>query len=288
MADLFTVYEIERDIWEIVDIAGCHCYLVRGERRAVLVDSCLGVGDLRACVHGLADDLPVTVLLTHRHYDHVAGSYLFDDVHLPEGEGTHPEIAEEQNALRLKMLEDARQIDAETTCAMRDGRRPDFQTVREGDVFDLGGIAIEAVSLPGHTDHSMGYLVREQKLLLSGDAVTPIMCLFFPESLLIADWKKTLGKMKGLDFDTFRTGHHSHAFAKADLAGFEHLADYALGATDWIEWMHSFIPGYTGALYVPPETDITDVDSTSFRGLIGPYKPRPRKHHRNRRERTNQ
>ncbi len=283
MTGLFSVHEIGQSVWEIVDIADCHCYVVRGSRRAVLVDSCLGVGNLRTCVQGLAGSLPVTVLLTHRHYDHVAGSYLFDDMHLPEGEEAHPEIAEEQNAMRLKILEDEGRIDAGTLCAMRDGKRPCFQTVSEGDVFDLGGITIEAVSLPGHTDHSMGYLVREWKLLLSGDAVTPIMCLFFPESLSIAEWKKTLKKMEGLDFDTFRTGHHSHAFSKADLAGFERLADYALGATDWMEWMHSFIPGYTGSLYVPPESDITAVDSPSFRALIGPYKPRPKKHRRHRR-----
>lgn len=288
MADLFRMHEIERDIWEIVDVADCHCYLARGSKRAVLIDSCLGVGDLRSCVQELAGDLPVTVLLTHRHYDHVAGSYLYDDVHLPEGEGEHPEMAEEQNALRVKILAEKGRIDAGTHCAMRNGRRPDFQPVREGDIFDLGGIAIEAVSLPGHTDHSMGYLVRQRKLLLSGDAVTPIMCLFFPESLLIADWKNTLRKMERLDFDTFRTGHHSHAFSKEDIAGFERLADYALGATDWMEWMHSFLPGYTGSLYVSPGSTITDVDSPHFRALIGPYRPRPKKHRLHRRHGADQ
>ncbi len=283
MTGLFRVHEIGQSVWEIVDIADCHCYLVRGSRRAVLVDSCLGVGNLRTCVQEVAGSLPVTVLLTHRHYDHVAGSYLFDDVHMPEGEGVHPEIAEGQNALRLKILEGEDRIDSETVCAMSDGKRPWFQTVREGDVFDLGGITIEAVSLPGHTDHSMGYLVRERRLLLSGDAVTPIMCLFFPESLPIAEWKETLAKMEELDFDIFRTGHHSHSFTKADIAGFEHLADYALSATNWMEWMHSFLPDCTGSLYVPPESDITDVDSPYFRALIGPYRPRPKKHRRHRR-----
>lgn len=288
MTDLFKVHEIGRDIWEIVDIADCHCYLVRGSRRAVLVDSCLGVGNLRACVQELAGGLPVTVLLTHRHYDHVAGSYLFGDVHLPEGEGAHPEIAEEQNQLRLKIFDEECRIDNGTLRAMRDGGRPDFQKVAEGDIFNLGGVTIEAVSLPGHTDHSMGYLVRERRLLLSGDAVTPIMCLFFQESLSIAAWKNTLRKMERLDFDAFRTGHHSHAFSKEDIASFELLADYAFGATDWMEWMHSFLPGCTGSLYVSPGSTITDVDSPHFRALIGPYRPRPKKHRLHRRHGADQ
>jgi len=64
-----------------VDVLGNHAYLVEGERAALLVDSCGGFGDLRACVQGITS-LPVTVALTHGHYDHLAGSYWFDEVRI--------------------------------------------------------------------------------------------------------------------------------------------------------------------------------------------------------------
>ncbi|RRF98823.1 MAG: hypothetical protein DUD39_07655 [Coriobacteriaceae bacterium] len=114
------------------------------------------------------------------------------------------------------------------------------------------------------------------------------MCLFFQESLSIEAWKNTLRKMERLDFDAFRTGHHSHAFLKEDIASSKRLADYALGATDWMEWMHSFLPGCTGSLYVSPGSTITDVDSPHFRALIGPYRPRPKKHRLHRRHGADQ
>ena len=130
----------------------------------------------------------------------------------------------------------------------------------------------------------MGYLVRERRLLLSGDAVTPCMCLFFPESLPIATWRQTLEKMQGLPFDSFRIGHYSHEFRKSDLDGFLAAADYALSARG-LSWMYTYIEGLKGSLYISPDTPTDDADSPDFRAVIGPYVPC--EHKRRRRRGTN-
>ncbi len=126
----------------------------------------------------------------------------------------------------------------------------------------------------------MGYLVRERRLLLSGDAVTPCMCLFFPESLPIATWRQTLEKMQGLPFDTFRIGHYSHEFRKSDLDGFLAAADYALSGARGLSWMYTYIEGLKGSLYISPDTPTDDADSPDFRAVIGPYVPREHKRRR--------
>lgn len=280
MDKIFTVTDLGDGLWEIADCVGCRCYLVRGRDRVALVDSCVGVGDLRPVVHELAGGLPVTVLLTHRHHDHIAGSYLFDDVRIPREEDVDIALGEEQNEHAVRIYVEQGRAPEGAFSAMREGTRPSFTYFEEGDVLDLGGVTIEGVFLPGHTDHSMGYLVRERRLLLSGDAVTPCMCLFFPESLPIATWRQTLEKMQGLPFDTFRIGHYSHEFRKSDLDGFLAAADYALRGARGLSWMYTYIEGLKGSLYISPDTPTDDADSPDFRAVIGPYVPREHKRRR--------
>ena len=282
MDKIFTVTDLGDGLWEIADSVGCRCYLVKGSERVALVDSCVGVGDLRPVVEGLAGGLPVTVLLTHRHHDHIAGSYLFDDVRIPREEEVDLGVEEEQNLHARSFYVEQGRAPEGAFWAMSEGRRPNFSHFEEGDVLDLGGVTIEGYFLPGHTDHSMGYLLRERRLLLAGDAVTPCMCLFFPESLPIADWRQTLDKMGEMPFDTFRIGHYSHEFTKDDLRGFIVAADYALSGVRGLSWMYTYIEGLKGSLYISPETPTDDADSPDFRAVIGPYVPREHKRRRRR------
>ena len=60
-----------------------HCYLLLGKERALLIDTGLGVGDLRAQVEQLTD-LPVLVVSTHVHWDHIGGHRQFTQ------HGVHP------------------------------------------------------------------------------------------------------------------------------------------------------------------------------------------------------
>jgi phosphoribosyl 1,2-cyclic phosphate phosphodiesterase len=68
--------EIEQGIYQISDVMDNRAYVVAGSHSAVLVDTCVGYGDIRPVVRNLTG-LPVTVLLTHSHYDHVGG---MDDI----------------------------------------------------------------------------------------------------------------------------------------------------------------------------------------------------------------
>lgn len=267
MAALYEVEEAEPGVWRIGDGLGDLCYLMEGERACALIDTCAGVGDLSACIRELVGQKPVRVLLTHRHIDHVGGAYWFDEVWMDEAEAGCWETCE---AYAGAMWEHALAEGAATAgdaFGPRDGSRPRVHILREGDVIDLGGRALEVVSLPGHTVGSLGYLCRELGVLFSGDAVTPIACLCFPESLGVKAWKETLQKMGGLPFERFWTGHHRHDFTKADLAGFEAAADFVLAGDRGYAWHHSYIPDWEGTLHLVPN-GVSDVDSPEFRAVI--------------------
>ena len=55
-------------------------YLIVGTERALLFDTGLGIGDIRAAVSELTD-LDIVVVNSHTHYDHVGGNHLFGSVY---------------------------------------------------------------------------------------------------------------------------------------------------------------------------------------------------------------
>jgi glyoxylase-like metal-dependent hydrolase (beta-lactamase superfamily II) len=63
-------------LWSIDGPANDLMYLVTGTRRAMLVDTGMGLGDLAGMVRGLTD-LPLTVVNTHGHPDHAGEGLLW-------------------------------------------------------------------------------------------------------------------------------------------------------------------------------------------------------------------
>ncbi|AYB35116.1 MBL fold metallo-hydrolase [Chryseolinea soli] len=54
-------------------------YLILGETKAILFDTGMGIGDIRAEVTSLTP-LPIVVINSHSHYDHIGGNRQFDEI----------------------------------------------------------------------------------------------------------------------------------------------------------------------------------------------------------------
>ena len=258
-------YEVEPRIIRFKDPFGYLAHLVIGDSRALLVDSMSGHGNVRECVRAVCD-LPVTVAATHSHYDHIMSAWRFGELWLEEREAARLD-REEWRAGRAH--EDAIErgvITGEEPWALAECSRPRVELLSEGQVFDLGGVTVEVVALPGHTVGCMGFLARELGVLFTGDAVTPIMTIFFEESASLETYRATLAKMVGLPFERFYTSHHEHAFSRDDLSGFDACAAFC--ETDpGSAWVHSLFSFMTGRIHIFRGGD---PESCDFRAIIVP------------------
>ena len=78
----FSVEKIDSDTFAISEYKHweeTHCYLLCGTEKAVFIGTGLGVGNIREIVDSLTS-LPVTVMTTHVHWDHIGGHRYFEKI----------------------------------------------------------------------------------------------------------------------------------------------------------------------------------------------------------------
>lgn len=86
MRDWFTVEAIDVETYAISEYGHweeTHCYLLLGREKALLIDTGLGVANIKAVVDRLTA-LPVSVATTHAHWDHIGGHRYFQDIAVHE------------------------------------------------------------------------------------------------------------------------------------------------------------------------------------------------------------
>lgn len=193
----FDVYPVTEHITGFLGRFHERCYLVKGTKRSALIDSGCGFGSLKAEVDKV-NDMPLIVLLTHGHQDHAMGAVEFETVYLnPEEEEVYTRQCNRDYRLwGLKISRDAVHVTPDDLLTPAPFSR--FLSLREGDVFDLGGTTLEAFACPGHTRGNLVILGREDKILFSGDAVSRASFLLGRESTSVEEYRDGLIRLRAL------------------------------------------------------------------------------------------
>jgi glyoxylase-like metal-dependent hydrolase (beta-lactamase superfamily II) len=210
-SEWFKVREVGDATWAIDDQGSDLIYLVAGQERCLLIDTGWGVGDLPALVDSLSS-LPLTVVNTHGHPDHVLGNGQFAQVyvHAADEVAARTLPAAEMrtwvvNEVLPKPLPAGFQVD--TWAVAGPGA---LETIQDGHVFDLGGRVLEVISVPGHTPGSICLLDRQARILFTGDSVLPgAHWLHLDESLPVSRFHESLQRLQTFSdkFDTILPGH---------------------------------------------------------------------------------
>jgi glyoxylase-like metal-dependent hydrolase (beta-lactamase superfamily II) len=136
-------------------------YLIVGRDRALLFDTGPGLRDITPVVASLTDR-PVTVLLSHLHFDHSANFHRFDDAALPDLSILR---VCERDGLFHAPEEMYLACDAHTAWVPHAVR----QWWPIGHRIDLGGTELEIIATPGHSPESISLHDRRRDVLLAAD-----------------------------------------------------------------------------------------------------------------------
>ncbi len=160
-------------------------YLIVGTKQALLFDTGMGIGNIKAIVARLTSR-PIVILNSHTHDDHVGGNWQFPFIYGMDTAFTRA------NAKGSR--EDAQaEIGKEQVCgALPKNFDPaKYSTklwkislfVHNGFKVNLGGRTIEIISAPGHTPDSISLIDRGNGLLFTGDTFYPgEIWLYRPET----------------------------------------------------------------------------------------------------------
>ena len=75
----FVTVPVRRGVWLISEPGHVHSYLIEGNASALLLDTGLGIVPIAPVARSLTDR-PISVVLTHNHYDHIGGAKDFDHI----------------------------------------------------------------------------------------------------------------------------------------------------------------------------------------------------------------
>lgn len=210
--------------------------LAVGKSRALLFDTGFGFADLKKAVEEITE-LPLTVVASHGHNDHIGGNWLFDEpiyIHEKDLEPAGRHGSPSYRAFAYDSIKKFQRILFWLPCLPRGLSREDYagtetfnnyKTIREGELFDLGGFTLEVVELPGHTPGSIGLYCREKKLMLTSDAINETVYLFLPESTSLDTYIQSLKHAMAFDFDTFINGHVERLYPKSRIERYLDVAE---------------------------------------------------------------
>ncbi len=187
--DWFEVYRVAQDVYAIYEpyqFQEVISYLIVGTHTALLFDTGMGIGRMRDVTSRLTA-LPVRVLASHSHLDHVGGHADFDFVYALDTPFSRT------RARGLAHAQVREEVAPDALCrALPDGlaaasyvTRPftPTQIVQDGSTIELGGRTLSVLHIPGHTPDSIALHDAPAGLLWTGDSYYegPVW-LFAPET----------------------------------------------------------------------------------------------------------
>jgi len=216
--DWYQVYESADGVYSIVEpfqIQEAVSHLIVGDERALLFDTGIGLLPIKAVVERITE-LPVTVLNSHTHYDHVGGNWEFSSVLAIDSEYTRANMAGVDNS----RIGDDFVPEAFCQGAPEGVDIASFYTkpwkatgyIEDGEIIDLGGRKLEILHVPGHAPDAVALLDAENRLLFTGDTWYDANLWLFVRETNLDDYSVSISRLARLEDDVdFILGAHNEA-----------------------------------------------------------------------------
>jgi len=199
----FEVYRVASGVFAIYEPHQSEetiSYLILGEKRALLFDTGMGISNIRKVTEELTK-LPVVVLNSHTHNDHVGGNWQFDFVYGMDTDFTRTNAKGSRKGAQAEIAPGEicgplpKNFDA-AAYSTKPWKISEF--VHDGAKLELGGRTLEIIATPGHTPDAISLLDRADRLLFTGDTYYPAaIWLYRPETDLAA-YRRSIQRLAAL------------------------------------------------------------------------------------------
>ncbi|MBT6447439.1 MAG: MBL fold metallo-hydrolase [Flavobacteriaceae bacterium] len=187
----FHVYKTHNNVYSIVEpyqYQESISHLIIGENKALLFDTGIGLIPIRPIIKKITN-LPIIVLHSHTHFDHVGGNWEFSDVRAIETSYTKANMnGFENKRIGQDFTDDSFCKDPPKNIDLNNIYTKEWKAssyIKNKDIIDLGNRKIEILHVPGHTPDALALLDKQQGLLFTGDTYyNAELWLYVPETNL--------------------------------------------------------------------------------------------------------
>ncbi len=185
----------------------------------MLIDTGMGVGDIRSIVEGLTDR-PVFVVNSHAHWDHIGGNWRFDEIWIHEAEAHW--LPQGVGNERLRRAFAPEHLSGPLPPAFDPNTAtipPSHPTgmLQGGEAFNLGGRTLEVIHCPGHSPGGIALLDHDSGVLFSTDVAYPCALYAHSSEADLEAYHRSLTRLALLE-PVLRTVYPSHCASPMDPA----------------------------------------------------------------------
>jgi glyoxylase-like metal-dependent hydrolase (beta-lactamase superfamily II) len=193
----FATRELESGVYLVSEPVHVNSFLIEGNAAAALIDTGLGIGNIRQAAEALASH-DVFAVNTHYHFDHTGGNHLFSARLIHQDGAAAIERPVDPDLYRrygqfieelVKASPRFKEMDEQFFHFLTDETTPrplpaEFdlaswsyqpttatRTLRDGDKIELGGRDLTVLHTPGHTPDCICLLDERNGVLFGGDTI---------------------------------------------------------------------------------------------------------------------
>ena len=179
--------------------------VVRGDGESVIIDPSIDV-----VARGGAPVVVDAVVNSHSHEDHMPGNGLFADARVHIHHDDLPGARSLAGLMEVYGLSGQARTDFERQVVeeFHYTPRPDAHGFDDGHVWDLGGVRVEAVHLPGHTRGHSGFRISGGVFFLSDIDLTGFGPYYGDVWSDLEQFEASLDQVRDEEADVYVTFHH--------------------------------------------------------------------------------
>ena len=232
--DLFTIENVSEHVRRIRTPLGVCMYLVQGTEKNLLIDSGMGVGSLKEYLQSI-NVMSCDLLLTHGHCDHAGGAVEFENAYLSEKDW---ELEKKHASLEHRIFDVFHAPfgvpEGISEADFLPQRTEPYLPLKKNQRFDLGGVSVTCVEVPGHTQGCVIPMIKEDQIAVFGDDIGEGTLLHFPESTSVSKYQSGLIHLLEYadEFDTVLRFHGSCTSPKKILLDMIELTEDVLDGRD--------------------------------------------------------